>query len=131
MGFGSGRCAFHPLAHYISPADSYRVRIHTSGRVAPGIIHFIALKLQKLIDFWRSVAAQRTGDFKPGAVENSDIASHMMPEGDVVPAVQLEFPALYAFKYPAKHIGLFVLAFLFRGHDKCFLFKWNGFPGGD
>jgi hypothetical protein len=51
MGFGSGRCAFHPLAHYISPADSNRVRIHTSGRVAPGIIQFIALKLQELIDF--------------------------------------------------------------------------------
>jgi hypothetical protein len=68
------------------------------------------------------VAAERTGDFKPGAVENSDIASHMMPEGDVVPAVQLEFPALDAFKEPAKRIGLLVLAFLFHGHDKGFLF---------
>jgi hypothetical protein len=73
------------------------------------------------------VTAQRTGDFKPGAVENCDVASHMMPEGDVVPAVQLEFPALDAFKDPAKRIGLLVLAFLFNGHDKCFLLKWNRF----
>ena len=73
------------------------------------------------------MAAQRTDDFKPGAVENSDIASHMMPEGDVVPAVQLEFPALDAFKDPAQRIGFLVLAFLFDGHDKCFLFKWNRF----
>jgi len=62
------------------------------------------------------VAAQRTDDFKPGAVKNGDIASHMMPEGDVVPAIQLEFPALDAFKDPAKRISLLVLAFLFRGH---------------
>jgi hypothetical protein len=73
------------------------------------------------------VAAQRTGDFKPGAVNDGDVASHMMPEGDVVPAVQLEFPALDAFKDPAKRIGLLVLAFLFGGHDKCFLLKWNRF----
>jgi hypothetical protein len=38
MCFDSGRYAFHHLAHYISPDDSNRVRIHTSGRVAPGII---------------------------------------------------------------------------------------------
>jgi hypothetical protein len=40
----------------------------------------------------------------------------MMPEGDVVPTVQLEFPPFDAFKDSAKRIGLLVLAFLFNGH---------------
>ena len=77
------------------------------------------------------MAAQRTGVFEPGAFENCDVASYMMPEGDVVPTVQLEFPALDAFKDPAQGIGFLVLAFLSGGHDKGFLYKGNGFPGGD
>ena len=36
----SGRCAFHLLAHYISPADSNRVRIHTSGQAAPRLLAY-------------------------------------------------------------------------------------------
>jgi len=40
----SGRCTFHRLMHYIFPDDSNRVRIHKSGRVAPGLTDLKELK---------------------------------------------------------------------------------------
>jgi len=41
----SGRCIFHRLMHYIFPDDSNRVRIHKSGRVAPGLTDLKELKV--------------------------------------------------------------------------------------
>jgi len=39
----SGRCIFHHRMQYIFPDDSNRVRIHFSGRVAPGIFKILGI----------------------------------------------------------------------------------------
>ena len=64
----------------------------------------------------RSIAAEGTDDFQLGAVVDDDVVSQQISECDMVPAVQLEFPALQAVQELPQRIRFFVETGLFICH---------------
>lgn len=62
------------------------------------------------------ISALRTDNGRMVSVVDGDVVSEEISEGDVVPAIELEFSAFEGLDDLFKRLGVLVCLFLFSGH---------------